>query len=496
MKNAVIYARYSSHAQNEQTIEGQIRVCSDYAQKMGLNIVKIYIDKHKTGTDVNRPQFQQMIEDSKSKAFQYVIVYMLDRFARNRYYSTIYSFQLSQNGVQIVSAMENISESEEGELYRLFLEWNAEQYSKRLSKRVLSGITTSVEKGTYTGGHIIYGYVVKDKKVYVNNEQAEVVKFVYEQYSKGFTKKEIANELNLRGITYRNNPFTVKSFDNMLTNHKYTGEFILGGRKCCGMFPQIIDKSLFDKVQKQLAKNKLVGGAFSAKESYLLQGKLYCGYCGSKMIADGGTSHTGKQYHYYVCKSHKKSNNCNKKNEEKNMIESNITKHAYFYLSNLQRIKFIAKDVMSYYNKRTSYIEVARVNKRIANLNQEIDNAIIGMTKTKNDVTFKKLDERISELGMQVKDMQKYKEKLEAEQMLNLNEQHIIKFIQSFLNGKMNDKIYQKRIIDNLINSVYLYDDKIVIYFNISGKEIEQIGKNDTETAFQKVQALSTSGSH
>ena len=125
MQNAVIYARYSSHGQNEQTIEGQVRVCKEYAEKLKLKIVNIYIDKHKTGTDVNRPQFQKMISDSATGAFQYVIVYMIDRFARNRYYSTLYNFQLQQNDVKLVSATENISESEEGEFYQMFLEWNA-----------------------------------------------------------------------------------------------------------------------------------------------------------------------------------------------------------------------------------------------------------------------------------------------------------------------------------------------------------------------------------
>ena len=141
MQNAVIYARYSSHGQNEQTIEGQIRVCKEYATQHRLNVVNVYIDKHKTGTDVNRPQFQQMINDAKTNTFNYIIVYMLDRFARNRYYSTMYTFQLMQNDVKVISATQNITESEEGELYQMFLEWEAEKYSKRLSKRVREGLT-------------------------------------------------------------------------------------------------------------------------------------------------------------------------------------------------------------------------------------------------------------------------------------------------------------------------------------------------------------------
>ena len=122
--NAVIYARYSSHSQTEQSIEGQLRECYDYAKRHDLLIVGEYIDRALTGTTDKRPNFQQMIKDSEKKQFQGVIVYQLDRFARNRYNSATNKAKLKKNGVRVFSAKENISEDASGILMESVLERN------------------------------------------------------------------------------------------------------------------------------------------------------------------------------------------------------------------------------------------------------------------------------------------------------------------------------------------------------------------------------------
>lgn len=90
MKNtAVIYARFSSSRQREESIEGQVRECKAYAERQGLRIIKIYADRAISGRTDRRPEFQQMIEDSKAKQFARVIVYTFDRFARDSYASAV-----------------------------------------------------------------------------------------------------------------------------------------------------------------------------------------------------------------------------------------------------------------------------------------------------------------------------------------------------------------------------------------------------------------------
>ena len=497
MNNAVIYARYSSHSQNEQTIEGQIRVCTEYAEKLNLKIIKTYVDKHKTGTDVNRPQFQQMIADAKTGAFSYVIVYMLDRFARNRYYSTVYSFQLAQNGVEVISAMENISQSEEGELYRLFLEWNAEQYSKRLSKRVKEGLTTSVENGTFTGGHLLYGYKVENKKVFIDEQTSPIVKEIFNLYANGVSKKEIAEHLNKKGFLYKNKPFKATNFDRMLINKKYTGSYLFGDRVCENTYPQIIDKQTFDKVQKRLNENKYFAGTQSSKkEPYLLTGKLFCGYCGNNMIADSGRSCNGKMYQYYSCRAKKKRlHYCSKKNEDKGFCEWYVTERTVDFLKNSENVKIIANDIINYYEKNINNVEIKRIKNECSKTKKELDNALNLIINTKNKKLITMLENKITELSQKLEDLQIYQSKLELEYNLQISQDDIINFFNIYIKGNLLDKKFQKRIIDNLVSAVYLYDDKIVIYFNTkNGKQVLYIGNNEAlQITNNLVRTLTTS---
>ena len=484
MQNAVIYARYSSHGQNEQTIEGQIRVCSEYAQQHKLRVVNIYIDKHKTGTDVNRPQFQKMIDDAATGAFTHVIVYMIDRFARNRYYSTVYRWQLQQQNIRVVSATENISESEEGEFYQMFLEWNAEKYSTRLSKRVREGLTTSVANGTFAGGYLIYGYKKEGKRVVINEEEASIVRYFFEEYASGVPKKDIAEALNARGERYHGKPWRGRDFDKMLTNAKYTGTFEFGGRLCANTYPQIIYKALFDKVQRRAQQNKYFSGANSARITYLLQGKLYCGHCGANMVADGGTSKTGAVYHYYACSAKKKRRTCTKRNEKKDFLEWYATEQTVAYLSDPRRVALIADDVIAYYESRTDTSEIKRITDERTRIQKEIDNAVNLMVSGVSPEVVKTLDKKIVELTAQLNDLTEYQAKLELERGLQVRREDIIAFVAEFIRGDLHDKDFQKRIIDNLVNAMYIYDDRVVLYFNISGgRETAFIGKEDTDEA-------------
>ena len=145
---AVIYARYSSDNQREESIEGQIRECTAYAEKNGITIVKHYIDRAISAKTDNRPEFQQMIKDSDKKLFDIVLVWKLDRFARNRYDSARYKTQLKKNGVKLMSATEIISEGPEGIILESVLEGYAEYYSADLSEKVIRGMTENALKGS------------------------------------------------------------------------------------------------------------------------------------------------------------------------------------------------------------------------------------------------------------------------------------------------------------------------------------------------------------
>ena len=125
----VIYARYSSDNQREESIEGQLRECQAFAKKNDITLLEPYIDRALSAKTDHRPNFLKMIKDSAAKKFDVVIVWKLDRFSRNRVDSAHYKYILRKNGVKVISATESISEGSEGILLESVLEGIAEYYS-------------------------------------------------------------------------------------------------------------------------------------------------------------------------------------------------------------------------------------------------------------------------------------------------------------------------------------------------------------------------------
>lgn len=136
----VIYARYSSDNQREESIEGQLRECKEFAEKNDITILATYIDRALSAKTDNRPDFQRMIKDSEKNIFGVVIVWKLDRFACNRYDSAYYKSILKRNDVKVISATEIISQRAEGILLESLLEGYAEYYSAELSEKVIRGM--------------------------------------------------------------------------------------------------------------------------------------------------------------------------------------------------------------------------------------------------------------------------------------------------------------------------------------------------------------------
>ena len=508
MNNAVIYTRYSTVGQNEQSIEGQLRICKEYAEKQGFNVVKTYIDKARSAWKENtrRPDFDKMIADASSKTFQHIIVYKFDRFVRGRAKSISLKKRLMDDyGVKVFSATEPVSDDEGGEIYEMFLEWNDEKYSQRLSKRVRDGLTTSVENGTFCGGTLIYGYKIRKepipgkndryiKYVEIDEPQADIVRYVFKEYATGNTKDNIAKELNKRkeNNTDKNGkPFTGKSFERMLNNEKYTGEFMFGDRLTNNMFPQIIDKVTFRQVQERLKANHY--GKNAPKEPYLLTGKAKCGHCDeTDMVSDGGISHTGKVHYYYACKK-KKKDKCDKKRENKNTLELLVTVRSKRYLSNPKNAEFIVDGVIRGYEQRTSHNEIKSYETRIAKAHIEVDDLTNTFIMAKNDLLRAKIEQKMNELEIYIKDLQKQKAQLEHEKGLKVTRQDLLTFIAELVKGDENDKAYQKRLIDNLVYKVFVFDKKVRIFFNIKGgSEIDDVTLEQSNIAENqaKIKAL------
>ena len=320
MQTAVIYARYSCDQQTEQSIEGQLHVCKEYAEKNNIVILDTYIDRAMTGTNDNRPDFRRMIKDSAKRLWNMIIVYKLDRFSRNKYETAIHKKTLKDKGVKVVSAMENIPDTPEGIILESLLEGMNQYYSAELSQKVRRGMRETRLKGYYQGGGLPYGYRVEDRKIVIDEEQAQNVRYMYEQFSKGVYVRQIIEALTAKGIVYHGKPFAKNTVYNILKNEKYRGVYYHGEERIDNMYPQIVPDEIFDRVRKIIESNK--HGKRSVEVTYLLRHKLICGYCGQSVIVENGTARNGERRYYYKCRGRKaRVNDCKKKAIPKEELE-------------------------------------------------------------------------------------------------------------------------------------------------------------------------------
>lgn len=307
-ENAIFYGRYSSHGQSEQSIEGQMRDCYAFAQREGYRIVGDYIDRALTGRNDDRPDFQRMIVDAAKRQFKYIIVWKLDRFARNRFDSAVHKATLKKYGVKVISATENITDEPEGILLEGLMESLAEYYSANLSKHVKRGQRESILKGNVPGGVAPYGFKIVDKKLVADPAKAPIIQYVFEQYAKGVPKKQVMEELNARGaLNAYGNQLTLSCLQNSLRNPKYIGKYTYNGEEVPGGCEALISEDVFNAVQARLDAVRHAPAAKKARQDYLLQGKAFCGYCGTRLVGECGKSKTGDYHYYYACGKKKKT---------------------------------------------------------------------------------------------------------------------------------------------------------------------------------------------
>ena len=474
--NAVIYARYSSHGQTEQSIEGQLRDNYAWAQQHEVNVIGEYIDRALTGTRDQRPDFQRMIEDAAKKQFEIVIVWKLDRFARNRYDSAIYKAKLKKYGVRVVSVKENITDSPEGIILEGLLESMAEYYSANLSQNVRRGLRESISKGHYCGGAVPYGYKVQDKKLVIDDKTAPMVRYIFEQYAAGVPKKDIVVELNRRGYRTRNGKLLTNScMTHVLSNTVYIGKYVYKGEVVPSLAQPMIDEELFERVQERL---KLVARAPATQKavvSYLLAGKAYCGYCGTAMVGECGRSRTGVMYHYYACHKKKKRRGCHKRNERKDFIEWYVVDQTVKYILMPGCVEKVAKAVVEEYNKEFSGGKVRELEKLIEQYDREMDKLVDAMIDTPKEGR-PRIAERMEALGAQKQDVEADLARLRVACEIQLTEKEVRVWLRQFTNGDPLDEDFRRRVIDVFINCIYLYDDRVIAFYNIKGgKQVSYI---------------------
>ncbi len=476
---AVIYARYSSDSQREESIEGQIRECTEYAEKNGITILRSYIDRAMSARTADRPEFQNMIKDSEHKLFDLVLIWKLDRFSRDRYDSAHYKRILKKNGVKVVSVKENISDGPEGIILESMLEGYAEYYSAELSEKIHRGQKENALKGRNNGGGIPLGYLLgTDQKLVIDPVTAPLVREIFQRYADGEIVRTIVEDFNRRGLkTKSGKPFSANSFNRILKNRKYIGEYKYQDVVIPDGIPAILTDELFYQVQARLEKNKRAPAAAKADVDYLLTTKLFCGHCERMMVGESGTSHTGDKHYYYKCGGAKRKLGCKKKAIKKDFIEQAVITLTISRVLQDEEISRIADRILDLQNSEDTTLSALR--KQLTDTERGIENMLnaiqMGVLTPSTKERLEALEKQKEDLKISILQTELQKPKYTKEQ--------IMRWISQFKYGDADSIEYRKRIIDTFVNAVFLFADKFVITYNFKGGT-ETITLKDIEAAY------------
>ena len=480
---AAIYARYSSHSQTEQSIEGQLASGRAYAREHGYTVTREYCDRATTGRNDNREQFQQMLSDLDKHLFDVIITWKIDRIGRNREDIAFNKHRCKRAGIRIEYVAENLPDSAEAIILESVLEGMAEYYSVQLSANVKRGMLENAKKCQYFGGPVPLGYTINPttRLFEIDEKGASVVREIFNRYANGNTEFEIIEYLNERGVrTSRGSAFGKSSLAKLLHNEKYVGVYAYKDQiRVEDGVPAIVDRDTFQRVQDLMKVNRRAPSHKWTHMEYILTGKLFCGHCGSAIIGASGHSKTGSKYGYYVCKR-KREKLCSKKPVRQDWIEDAVLKATRHLLSDNELLDQIADATYQYYvetHKPADKLE--QLNESLRNVNRSIQN-LLNLLEQGN--TNPSLINRLTALESQKTGIETAIAEEQAESALTITRDQIAYFLHRYRDADIDDRECQKRLIQTFVNAIYVYDDRAEIVYN-STDSADTISLNELESS-------------
>ena len=458
MKKVVFYGRYSSQMQTEQSIEGQRHVCEKYAAANGLTIVAEYIDRAASGTTADRPEFQRMLADSARRSFEGVLVYKLDRFARNRYDSAVYKKKLRDNGVRVISATELITDTPEGIIMEALLEGMDEYYSAELGRKMKRGKMESFRKGKFIGHRPPFGYKVVDHKLVPDELTAPIVQEIFRRYADGEKQNQILTDLNRRGIR---NPlgraWNKVNLTYMFANRVYIGVYAVSdyGEMPC---PALIDAELFERVQRVKAASVHRARSNKTAYDYLLTGRMTCMQCGASVC---GVSMQQGKYHYYQCHKH-----CGHRVRAEELHER-VIGALREYLTDEKLDELAAAAFTEYQKEQAPRSDRELLEKELCEVERQLQNAVDAIV---NGVELDALRDKLEALKLRKEQL---RAALEAEEIPApaLTYEHFRVALQMVIENARTDDV--KTLLDTVVNRILVDDREVVICINLTDETKE-----------------------
>lgn len=505
MKRAVIYARYSSDKQREESIDAQVRACKDYCIRKHYLVTKVYADEAKSGRDIaKRDAYNQMMADAVEGKFDIIIFHKIDRNSRNEFnYYTVQN-TLTRLGVEYAYAQQPIDDSPEGKMTEAMLVAMAAYYSRNLGKETKKGLNENAYKALFNGGRPPLGYKIVDQHYEIEPREAEAVRLIYQLYLAGWGYNKIAHALNAKGFkTREGRDFGKNSMYEILKNEKYIGNYTFNKtarkeglpRNMHGKvsddfirvedsIPAIISEAEFMAVQEKREKNKHRSAAYTAKENYLLSGKIFCGCCGSAM-AGRRYKPRDKVYVYYGClkKERVPGSRCQQKQINKERLEEVIINRIKTVFLSEEGLKIVAKDLAEEYQKlnenKTKEKNALTTAKTMAE--RKLDNLYKLFENGNGDEYDMQRLENIK------KELNNIKSKLknldEVNNLPELSEQNIESTLKYFKNKilEKDDMDAKKILIDLFVEQVTINIEEVFVTFGTKNVYMEMVPKTGLE---------------
>lgn len=498
-KTAVLYARYSSTNQREESIDAQLRAMREHCKNENIEIIAEFTDEAISGKTDNRENFQKMINRLLKGHLQadFVLVHKFNRFARNKYDSALYKKKLKDAGIKVVSVTQKIDDSPEGELLEGFLETIDQYYSANLAVEVRKGLKENALKGKHAGGQVLFGYSLDNEGYYVPNENAKIVRRIFEEYAAGYPKTLICEKLNKEGYrNQRGKKFNTRTLSDLLRNEKYIGNYVYTIDKVetirlDGIIKDHpIDRNLWNKVQELCDAGSAKGRERRNKKPYLLTGKTFCTICGHQICGAGskrsGNRKDGKLNYYYKCvgKTNYK-NGCQSRSLNKEVFEPKVLKAVIEVVMDKERIKQIAKVAFAELEtmRDAPIITTAQLKKELAEITdkQEKLTELYLDSKMIKSVLDKK-NEELSKRMYEIEDeLEKRKYIDEAE---DITEEDIANFIFQSIEQIKNsydqmDDEFMRIMFNTFVEKVDVDNEKITIHIRMDFSNLDLEGDNE-----------------
>ena len=463
----VIYARYSSHAQKEESIEQQIDECMAFAQANKIEIIHVYADKAVSGKTDKRTQFQRMMRDAEKREFSVVVAYKSNRMARNMLQALTYESKLDLLGIRTLYAKEEFGNTAAGR-FALRTMMNVNQfYSENMAediKRWMADNATNCK----VNGSLPLGYKKgEDGKYAIDEVGAAVVREVYDRVLAGESYVDIGNSLNDRGIkTKQGNKWNKGSFHRLLTNDAYIGVYRHSGVVVENGIPPILEREVFYAVQERLVTKPNPRGRHRENGDYLLTGKLYCGYCKSNMVGISGTGKSGKLHYYYNCNKRRTEGDCQKEHVQRDWIEQLVAELTKEFIMQDEVIEWIAENAVAFQAEALRTSELEGMQSELAENKKATKNIMAAIEQGVFTATTK---DRLLELEFEISNLERV---IALTKAMNqpVEKERIIWSLEQLRYGDVKSKEHQKRLIDTFIKAVYLRDDEIRIDYYYAGK--------------------------